>query len=382
MAIGELTDCVLGGFEKGLDTHASFYDLTKAFDCVSHNILLKKLSYYGFGDDSISLMGSYLKDRFQFVSYNGQHSSNEIIRFGVPQGSVLGPTLFLIYINDITNAQHDSNLILFADDMTTYRSYNPILIDPNITVGDMQSNIQNWFLANGLCLNSSKTQLVNFSLRMGGRPLVGASGTAKFLGVYLDSKLTWEEHAVYLSKKLSKIVHLIKGLTSNISFSTVLAAYHGCFMSVASYAIFSWGHSPHSELIFKLQRRCVRVMTGLRYRDCCRHQFIRLKILTLPCIYILHCLIYVKRHIVLYPTHSEQHSYPTRKNNDLNVRFLRLAKSRSGSEYYGPRLFNALPPLIRNLDEGLFKRRLKAFLASKAFYSLGEFLNDSFDSML
>ena len=131
LAVGEFTDCVLEGFERGLDTYACFYDLTKAFDCVSHNILLEKLSYYGFGNDSISLMSSYLMDRTQYVVYKDQSSSNKVIRYGVPQGSVLGPTLFLIYINDIINCQQGSNLILFADDTTAYKSYSPLITDPS-----------------------------------------------------------------------------------------------------------------------------------------------------------------------------------------------------------------------------------------------------------
>ena len=186
---------------------------------------------------------------------------------------------------------------------------------------------------------------MNFSLRVGS-PLDGTSDTAKFLGVYLDKKLTWEEHAINLGKRLPKIIFLIKNLTKSMSISTVLAAYHSYFVSVASYSILNWGHSPHSSMIFKLQRRCVRVMAGLKYRECCRCKFIELGILTLPCIYMLQCLVYTKRNINLYSTHSDNHEYNTRSNSNLALRFLRLARSRNGSGYYGPKLFNGLPFLI------------------------------------
>lgn len=378
MAVGELVDCVLDGFEKGMDTYACFYDLTKAFDCVSHDILLKKLPYYGFSDGSVSLVASYLSDRMQYVSCCGSNSSKRIIKYGVPQGSVLGPTLFLIYINDITYFQKSSNVILFADDTTTYKSYNPTLTDPNADVRETQSDIQAWFLANRLCLSAAKTQLVNFSLRMGDGSLAGASNAARFLGVYLDSKLTWEEHVIYLSKRLSKVIYLIKNLIKFVPLKAVLSAYHSLFVSVATYSILNWGHSSHSIVIFKLQRRCVRVISGLKYWECCRQQFVNLQILTIPCVYILQCLTYVKRNFHLYSARNEYHDYPTRFNTDINIRFLRLSRSRSGSGYYGPKLFNVLPPSVRDLDEGPFRRTLKVFLQKKAFYSLDEFLNDDF----
>ena len=168
----------------------------------------------------------------------------KLLNMVIPRDRSLG-SLFLIYINDIINCQQGSNLILFADDTTAYKSYSPLITDPNLDVGEVQSCIQSWFLANRSSLNSAKAQLVNFSLRVGS-PLDGTSDTAKFLGVYLDKKLTWEEHAINLGKRLPKIIFQIKNLTKSMSISTVLAAYHSYFVSVASYSILNWP----SEILF------------------------------------------------------------------------------------------------------------------------------------
>ena len=125
LAINELMRFVAEGLDSGLDTYASFFDLTKAFDCVSHEILLSKLVHYKFYPSGVALIRSYLLDRVQYVSYLGNDSSRQNIKHGVPQGSVLGPLLFLVYINDLPYNNRGSNIILFADDTTNLVHYHP-----------------------------------------------------------------------------------------------------------------------------------------------------------------------------------------------------------------------------------------------------------------
>ena len=113
-----LTNHILVNFEKGDDTYVSFYDLTKAFDCVSHTVLINKLHCYNFSNTSIAMLNSYLSKRVQYVFFKNSKSQISGVQHGVPQGSILGPVFFQICINDLANFRPDVGLMLFADDTT------------------------------------------------------------------------------------------------------------------------------------------------------------------------------------------------------------------------------------------------------------------------
>lgn len=375
-AVSRLVQMIKDGFEERSHTYALFFDLTKAFDCVSHDILLKKLNYYGFDLNSLSLIKSYLSDRSQYVSHNSLRSSLRSITFGVPQGSALAPTLFLVYINDIVQCNTQSTLILYADD-TNLVSKHPDLATLEIESASAGRAVESWFLSNRLCLNVDKTQKILFTLRdTHGAPKSGDSAT--FLGITIDSKLTWEHHVNTLSSKLSRQLYLIRNLTRHTSTRIVLIAYFSYFHSRLSYSILNWGHSAHTCRIFGLQRKCVRVIRGLGYRESCREHFAMLGILTVPCVYILQCLLYFTEHIESHSRHSDVHTYETRYRGNFLHDYLRLARARDGTNYFCIKFFNVLPLEVRQLDRVHFKTRMKRFLLHKAFYSFEEYLSNDF----
>ena len=154
-AIIKLIDKITTGLDMSLDTIGIFLDLSKAFDTVDHEILLSKLEYYGIRGVALDWFKSYLSNRHQFVSINGIHSTYDKISCGVPQGSILGPLLFSVYINDFNNSSDVLSFILFADDSNLFYSHN----DRNVLINTINSEMEKvsvWMKANKLSLNIKK----------------------------------------------------------------------------------------------------------------------------------------------------------------------------------------------------------------------------------
>ena len=377
----ELVTTALEAFENLEHAGMIFCDLSKAFDCVSHRILIHKLRRYNFSTDGIEFISSYLSNRKQRVVVGGGSSEYLELTVGVPQGSILGPLLFLIFINDLPESISSVNFILFADDTTmTIRAE-----ETEELVGGMreaQLRAKDWFNNNELVLNEEKTNLMAFSLRGCNMGELMTCSEVKFLGIHLDPTLKWNTHIDNLCKKLSKNIFLLRNLAYCVSQDILCTVYFSLCHSLLSYSVLVWGHAAERGRVFALQRRAIRIIAGLNYRDDCSDSFKNLKILTFPCIFILENLLYAKKNLAKYNSNNDFHHYETRNREDLTTPYFRLRKCQNGPNFLAIKYFNKIPKKTRQLPLNQFKNRIKEFLISEAFYDVDSFLNYTFTSDL
>ena len=247
-------------------------DFSKAFDMVDHNILLYKLQHYGIRGKTLKWLKSYLHERKQYVSINGTNSSSRSITYGIPQGSILGPLLFIIYINDIPEVDKLAKFILYADDANIIVTGNNML-EIEEKIAQLNIKLVRWVNSNGLMLNLKKTHFMIFSRqKIEQNPIIKINNfpikrvhEARFLGVIVDDKLTWSAHIRALKSKMSRYIGIMYKIKSKIPVNIRLQIYHSFVQSHLNFCSLVWGFSNRSniEMLFRMQKKAMRaVMPG------------------------------------------------------------------------------------------------------------------------
>lgn len=363
-----------------------FCDLKKAFDLVDHSILLSKLSNFSIGDSTQRWFSSYLSMRQQKVKVSDcrggvvfdTFSSLLPVRAGVPQGSVLGPILFLLYINDLDRCDTSAKFVLFADDTSILvggNNYKNVVEKTQSTL----SIVSSWFMNNKLTLNKDKTSFMYFKSRPIAAQLqistplltIQSVNDLKFLGLYLDAGLHWKAHMTYLKPKLASAIFAIKSIQRNVGASAALLSYHAYFHSLMSYGVIYWGFASGSNDIFLLQKRSVRAIFNLQRTVSCRPLFKRHRILTFAAQVILDSCTLIHKMSHVLPKHSDVHQYDTRHKNNLTT---------SGNSLFyksflsnGIRIYNSLSVELRQKNVNFFKIELKEILLNAVPYKIEDF---------
>ena len=278
-AVVELVGNILKGFEKNEVTVALFLDLSKAFDTLQHSTLLSKLEKYGVRGLPLEWFSSYLSNRRHYVKYNGCKSdfNEKPIEYGVPQGSVLGPLLYLVFCNDVHKSLEFCKAIMYADDTNLYITSKSLSEGFRKLKHDF-AIVTDWFRANKLSLNIMKTNYIIFkpqSLKVDtdveftfqDEPINQVKST-KFLGIIVDENLTWNEHLKHVCNQLSKGLFVLRTIKNCLPTWTKKMLYYSYFYSHLTYGLSLWGPMcamSFSNRIFLAQKKAIRLIDNVPY---------------------------------------------------------------------------------------------------------------------
>lgn len=389
-AIFDLVRETMFGLNEKSYTTALFFDMSKAFDFVCHDLLLKKLEHCGVRGVVLKWIKTYLQNRKQSVEIS-QIDKNKVVqtyksqfkenRFGVPQGSVLGPLLFLVYINDLPDVT-EHQCILFADDISVV-----VRTDGKLTIENHKNDIEKtvksiilWLRNNNLTINIKKTCFINFNNNISqtlniyyqGQLLINTK-TTKFLGIEIDNRLDWKKQVEIICNKVNSFTFAIYKLTRIASRSTALTAYFAYIESVLRYGLIMWGNSTEVEKAFIAQKKCVRAICGTAPDEPCKPLFKHLKILPLPCLYILEVSKFVKLNMKFFKQAKDIYPRNTRNSNRLvSVVIPKSVMFQRNCYWMCIQIYNKLPERIKQLPFNKFKTDLYTWLCDKMFYTVKE----------
>jgi len=389
-----LCDDILRNFDNGSKTLAIFLDLKKAFDTVPHKLLLDKLEKYGIRGKCWEIIFNYLSNRRQRTKIGETLSDEKTIQIGLPQGTVLAPILFLIYINDLLNLNINGKIISYADDTVVIfegQNWNDIEKCANVEFG----KVRRWLNQNLLTLNINKTKYMTFSPTNRGQPgynlkvelhepncsVYDNQGTMfcncdnpdelqstvcmKYLGVLLDNNLKWKEHTAALAKKLKCTLPKFYDLRNIVSYKILEMVYNALVDSLLNYAIVAWGGTypanlktleiVHKHILKILNKKNKYTPTSQLYNDVPQTPLL-LK-------FCIACILHV--HLTSPTSTQISHCHNTRALVDQQLTIPKISTTANHLYhlFIAPKLYNAIPKNIRNIKSRcLFYVECKKFV--------------------
>ena len=321
---------------------------------------------YGIRGTVLSWFRDYLFLRQQYVAFHSSTSSKSYITCGVPQGSILGPLLFLIYINDIIKSSSLLTYVLFADDTSVFYSHKCLNTLVN-TLNSELAKISTWFKCNKLSLNIDKTCFINFNtsqsqliipnnIIIDNIPLTEKKST-KFLGVTIDSNLNWNDHTNNLLTSISKGIGILRRLKYLVTEKALIMLYNALILPYIIYCNIVWGNcnKTKTNAILLLQKKVLRICTNSHHREHTDPLFFRLKTLKIEDVHKYQTAIFMFKYTQnllplfhdAFSHNTDVHAYPTRHRNDFHLNNPKLLLAHKSIRHNGPDIWNSLPEHIK-----------------------------------
>lgn len=377
---------LISKIQEALDTSnrslSIFIDLAKAFDTVNHDQLLESLDASGIRGNVNKLFESYLKDRPQYVKIGNTISEESTVECGVPQGTVLGPILFTIYVNDLFNLPCEGKIIAFADDTAIiYQDKTWDNLKQKVE-NDLQL-IKNWFDHKLLTINFAKTKYIPFTCHNYNLPTfnnihvytsprtsiaIEPTECIKYLGVHIDKHLKWNIHLEKLIKKLRGILFKFKILKRILDTKNIKTIYFGLVQSLLEYGITGWGTATNNYLrhLETIHKRFLKIMFNKEYRYPTVLLYKETKMFSIRQLYFKNLILHQYKN--KKDLTKAKHQYLTRDTaNEMNE--IHRAGKQIGQKTFkslGPRMFNLIPKALRNSNNlAVFKNGLRKWMEQK-----------------
>jgi hypothetical protein len=385
-AAAEFIHTTLNKINDGSRVAGVYLDLSRAFDRVNHNLLLNKLVRFGIKGKLLRLLKSYLEYRYQStqILYEKQNFVHRIqsppaqMLCGVPQGSILGPYLFIIFVNDFSIGP-ETFITMYADD-TSALCWAKDVNDLEVRVQNFISEALGYFQENQLSMNIDKTGLLLFRPRSEMDCIeiniendhIYSRNINKFLGLYLDSNLSWSNHVDHVCNKISSGLYLMKRLAFGLDAEGLRTVYFGVIYPYISYGLLLWGSTfyTHTKRVFTLQKRAVRLIANVDFKTSCKKLFLKHNLLTIYGLYIYLTILLVKHDNKFSIKNNQIHSYNTRQKDFIHRNNYKRNFTLNSPYVRGAIYFNMLPNDLKRLEGKAFNNKLKALLINKVPYNL------------